>query len=84
MTNFQSPCDDRRLENYVAYDGLATRAADVDRIASNEYFRVRKGYNDYKEFDEYQKEINSRYIKSKRTRSAIPRRKLPPPIMKHD
>lgn len=45
----------RRYENYQSYNQLKSRATDVNRIATDEYYRVRKAYKDTDSHPYYRK-----------------------------
>ena len=70
-----------RNENYLSYCDLVKRAVDVNRIASDEYFRVRKSYKDLEShpiyrnknyYDNYSKQSNRSKIPKGKQRAIAP------------
>ena len=57
-----------RNENYLSYCDLVKRAVDVNRIASDEYFRVRKSYKDLESHPIYR---NRNYYDNYRIRRCL-------------
>ena len=76
----------RRHENYFSYNELRSRAIDVDRIATDEYYRVRKEYNDVDSHPYYHKNAYHSKFHSKRRPKSEKRskRKIKFPIRNHN
>lgn len=85
MADWQAAGDVKRYENYHSYNELSRRATDVNRIASDDYFRVRKDYNDIQAHSAYKNnDYYSNYTKQKRPKSSRPRPKYTIPFQNHE
>ena len=73
-----------RNENYFSYGDLVKKAVGVNRIASDEYFRVRKAYKevenhpmyrDKQRFDNYSKQTKDKHKSQNKYRPIVPMHK---------
>ena len=83
MSQEEAAGDYRRLENFYTYNDLSQKAVDVDRIASDEYFRIRKNYIDVDSHEKHRNDYYSNYPKQKRPKSTRPRPKYTMPFPNH-
>jgi len=76
----------KRHENYTSYNDLMNKAINVNRIATDEYFRVKKQYNEVEDHPIYRgKDFYSNYKTQKRPRSQRgSSKKFKVPIHDHD
>jgi hypothetical protein len=85
MADFQAAGDLKRYENYHSYNQLSKRATDVNRIASDDYYRVNKDYNHIKHQSAYKtRDYYSNYKKQKRPQSSKPRPRFTVPFPNHE
>lgn len=86
MSQLQAAGDVRRFENYHSYNDLVHKATDVDRIASDEYFRVLKTHGIGETHPKYRKmDYYCNYNKQNRPKSGKRKRpKFTIPFPDHD
>ena len=75
-----------RHENYFSYCDLTKRAVDVNRIASDEYFRVRKSYKEVESHPMYRNKdhYDNYYNRSKASRQSKSKPRPVFPIESHE